>query len=273
MKWWSIGIFAGIVLLALGIVTFVPGTIDNQDFSGMVTKDKSSCVASCNELTRFYFNQGDSANNINSYTIQEGDYFLVTLNSLTDKIVSVYRNDGLILSNPENLRYAQPYQNTGNYLKLSLLYAKIHSLTTNNKDETLQPFNCDGKQILVPIINPGYVGKEISFAEDHANRAFYLANVQIKPFEDAGMKKFIYNTAGKQLPDFNIAAVSIKGVYPYGFDWSKVNQGKVTLLVDLDGDGHFGGDTSIDQIGLGLCSSKTFGGNLPGQVYTSYRSK
>ncbi len=264
-KYW---ILLASFFLAFFIIIIAPDT-SIENFSGMAHKSLDYCLASCGEMSRFYFKQGSSPDNILSYTINEGDYFLVTLYNFTDNIVALYRFDGLKLDSPGALPNSAPYQDTGNYVKLSLIYAKIASNNVIYQDAIVYNFNCKGKQILVPIINPGYVGKEISLGKDSANRGYYFANVQIKPFEHIGHSSFYYSTVGKQLSDYALAAILIKGPNPVGFSRNYI--GKSSLLVDIDGDGSLGGDVSDSYGGTGICSTNVYRGNLPGLRTTSYR--
>ena len=130
-KYWTFGILGGIFLIA--VITILATAPDiNNTFSGMVAKKAEKlgyCVSNCNDYANFHFKQpGGDSTNIRSYTINEGDSFLVTLNNFTDNMVAIYRYDGIEFGNPKGLVNEGRSEGTGNYVKLSLLYAKLHSI-------------------------------------------------------------------------------------------------------------------------------------------------
>ncbi|MBS3175199.1 hypothetical protein J4440_04925 [Candidatus Woesearchaeota archaeon] len=272
-KVWGAGILASLLVLTVITILISSESELNNNFSGMASKQGSLdyCTAKCNDYAKFYFKQSNSNYNILSYTINEGDYFVVSLDNLTDNIVAVYKYNGLILNDPKSLNNKNSYELTDNYLKLNMVYAKVQSRTTRKQDAIVYPFNCNGKEVLVPILPVQVLNKEIALGRESAVRGYYLANVQIKPFQDANGWLPFYNSAGFSLKDYVMASILVRGDNPLTFD--KPLSVKSSLLVDLDGDENPGGEVIDMYEQSKLCSNNIYRGNTLGQKYTSYRTK
>src|SRR3989344_57012 len=197
-KYWSAGVLIGVVLLAFVIISLRPIDLaaDEQlkELSGRTISGNNAefCATICDNDARYFFAQPNNPSISRSYSIREGDYFSVRATSTTHFIKAIYRHDGLVFNNPKAIATTSPLENTDNYVKLSLVYAKTTDRESERRNEDVYKFNCDGKQILVPIpgrtLSPlGYHRGKFGGVLDSYTNSHKFAEVKIYPFEDSGI--------------------------------------------------------------------------------------
>jgi len=259
-KYWSLGIFLGVVLVVLVVVSLNSNQLSNYNefkiLSGKsITGHSQYCAVTCDNDAKFILSQPTNPSMVTSYNIGEGDYFSIKAKSTAHNIYAIYRYDGLYLPKPKEILEVSPFTDTSNYVKLSLVFARVNDVITGRESEIVYKFNCDGKQIVIPIQGRSVhtfrhhlrYGQEI---QDFTN-SFKFTEVEIHPFEDAGLGDDP-SYFGFHLRPYARALVLTVGADPAQGTAEHVTASK--LLVDIDSDGEPGGDAS-DNIynNIGIC--------------------
>ena len=252
-KYKIVAVLAALVLLAFVVVSLAPqgNVFYNKKFDGLSGKaitENTHCAVICEskfkpDYSRLILYQPSNPAIVASYTIREDDYFSIAAISTTNEIRAVYRYDGLLFNDPKSIMSTSPFENTDNYLKLSLVYAGIREIGSTQKNNVLYKFNCNGKQVLVPI--PGRTKAPFNYngrfgvALDSYNNKFRFAEVKIYPFEDSSIGNDP-SYFGFHLKPYARAQILTIGADPATGIADNVKDSR--LLVDLDGNGELGGD-------------------------------